>query len=129
MRISDWSSDVCSSDLEFENLGGADPLWRISPERMKMRSEHLVPLPHQAVDLFNEIWELNVYRQAGNMRLGRYLFPVPISKSLVISAHRMLDIMYRMGFRGQATVPGFRPLASTVLNATGLFGPAWIKKP
>src|SRR3546814_18484738 len=25
---------------EFENLGGADPLWRISPERMKMRSEH-----------------------------------------------------------------------------------------
>src|SRR3546814_20023504 len=70
---------------EFENLGGADPLWRISTERMKMRSEHLVPLQHQAVDLFNEIWALNVYRQAGNMRLGGSLFPVPVYTSLVLS--------------------------------------------
>lgn len=112
---------------EFENMGAADPLWRISPERMKMRSEHLVPLSHQAVELFNEIWELNVYRQAGNMRLGRYLFPVPISKSLVISENRMLDIMYRMGFRGKATVHGFRSLASTVLNESGLFEGDWVE--
>src|SRR3546814_19003089 len=59
------------------------------------------------------------------MRLGRYLFPVPISKSLVISENRMLDIMYRMGFRGKATVHGFRSLASTVLNESGLFEPDW----
>lgn len=112
---------------EFENMGDADPLWRISPERMKMRSEHLVPLPRQAVDLFNEIWELNVYRQAGNMRLGRYLFPVPIAKSLVISENRMLDIMYRMALRGKATVHGFRGLASIVLNETGIFEADWIE--
>ena len=112
---------------EFEGLGGAEPLWRLSPERMKMRSEHLVPLSEQAVDLFNEIWEINIYRQAGDMRLGRYLFPVPISKSLVISENRMLDIMYRMGLRGKATVHGFRSLASTVLNESGLFEGDWIE--
>lgn len=112
---------------EFEEMEGDEPMWRISPERMKMRNEHLVPLPRQAVELYHEIRELNIYRAAGNMRLGRYLFPVPISKSLVISENRMLDIMYRMGLRGKATVHGFRGLASTVLNESGLFEPDWIE--
>lgn len=112
---------------EFEGMDGDDPMWRLSPERMKMRAEHLVPLPRQAVELYHEIRDLNVYRKAGNMRLGRYLFPVPISKSLVISENRMLDIMYRMGLRGKATVHGFRSLASTVLNESGLFEPDWIE--
>lgn len=112
---------------EFEDMDGGNPMWRLSPERMKMRNEHLVPLPRQAVELYREIEELNVYRAAGNMRLGRYLFPVPISKSLVISENRMLDIMYRMGFRGKATVHGFRSLASTVLNESGLFEGDWVE--
>lgn len=112
---------------EFEGMDGDDPMWRLSPDRMKMRAEHLVPLPRQAVALFQEIRDLNIYRKAGNMRLGRYLFPVPISKSLVISENRMLDIMYRMGLRGKATVHGFRSLASTVLNESGLFEPDWIE--
>jgi len=112
---------------EFEGMDGDDPLWRLSAERMKMRSEHLVPLPRQAVDLCQEIRDLNIYRKAGDMRLGRYLFPVPISKSLVISENRMLDIMYRMGLRGKATVHGFRSLASTVLDETGMFEPDWIE--
>ena len=112
---------------EFEGMECDEPMWRISPERMKMRNEHLVPLPRQAVELYREIRELNVYRAAGNMRLGRFLFPVPIAKSLVISEDRMLDIMYRMGFRGKATVHGFRSLASTVLNETGDFHPDWVE--
>lgn len=112
---------------EFEDMEGDNPMWRLSPDRMKMRSEHLVPLPRQAVALYDEIRELNVYRAAGNRRLGRYLFPAAISKSLVISENRMLDIMYRMGFRGKATVHGFRSLASTVLNESGLFHPDWIE--
>src|SRR3546814_12483955 len=28
MRISDWSSDVCSSDLDFNGDGKSDILWR-----------------------------------------------------------------------------------------------------
>lgn len=118
-RFAEWD--------EFENLDGIEPVWRISPERMKMRSEHLVPLPKQALDLLDEIRDLNVYRAAGNMRLGRYLFPVPTAKTLVISENRMLDIMYPMGLRGKATVHGFRGLASTVLNETGLFEADWIE--
>lgn len=112
---------------EFEGLGGDEPLWRIPPERMKMRSEHLVPLPPQAVDLLRQIRDANPFGKAGNERLGKYLFPVAGSRSDVISENRMLDVMYRMGLRGKATVHGFRSLGSTVLNESGLFMPDWIE--
>lgn len=112
---------------EFEGLNGPEPLWRIPAERMKMRSEHLVPLPRQAVALLQEIRELNVYATAGNQRLGKCMFPVGGSKTGTISENRMLDIMYRMGYRGKATVHGFRGLASTVLNESGRFQPDWIE--
>lgn len=112
---------------EFEGLGTDAPLWRIPAARMKMRSEHLVPLSRQAAALLDEIRETNVYAKAGNERLGKFLFPVGGSKTGTISENRMLDIMYRMGYRGKATVHGFRGLASTVLNETGKFEPDWIE--
>lgn len=112
---------------EFEGLGTDDPVWRIPAERMKMRSEHLIPLPPQAIQLLREIKELNVYGAAGNERFGKYLFPVAGSRSDTISENRMLDIMYRAGLRGKATVHGFRAVASTVLNESGLFMPDWIE--
>ena len=45
------SETRCATWDEFENLNGPEPLWRLSPERMKMGREHLVPLPPQAVAL------------------------------------------------------------------------------
>ena len=92
-RFAEWS--------EIEGLDTSEPLWRIPAERMKMRSEHLVPLPPQAVALLREIDRANIYRAAGNMKFGRFLFPVVGSKSLTISGNRMLDVMYRMGLRAR----------------------------
>jgi integrase len=112
---------------EFEGLGGDEPLWRIPAERMKMRSEHLVPLPPEAVGLLRQIRDINPFGKAGNERLGKFLFPVAGTRSDVISENRMLDVMYRMGLRGKATVHGFRSLGSTVLNESGLFMPDWIE--
>lgn len=118
-RLAEWR--------EFEGLGTAEPLWRIPAARMKMRTEHLVPLPPQAVALLDEIRAINVYAKAGNEKLGRFLFPVAGTRTSTISENRMLDIMYRLGLRGKATVHGFRGLASTVLNETGQFEPDWIE--
>ncbi len=112
---------------EIESLDSDQPVWRIPAERMKMRSEHLVPLPPQAVALLKEIARNNPYREADNDRFGRYLFPVASSRTCTISENRMLDILYRMGLRGKATVHGFRGLASTVLNESGVFEPDWIE--
>jgi integrase len=47
LRAARWS--------EIENLEGNEPMWRIPPERMKMKREHVVPLAPQAVDILREL--------------------------------------------------------------------------
>jgi len=102
---------------EFEGLGGSDPIWRISPERMKMRRPHLVPLSKQAIA---------VLRRIGDLRLGSdYLFPAN-TKLGVISENTVLFALYRMGYRRRATVHGFRSLASTILNEAQ-FNRDWVE--
>ncbi|MEN2789711.1 hypothetical protein ABC974_08745 [Sphingomonas oligophenolica] len=57
---------------ELEGIDGATPQWRISPERMKMSNEHIVPLSRQAMALLPRILELS-----GD---SKWLFPMPGSK-------------------------------------------------
>lgn len=92
--------------------------WRIPPERMKMRSPHIVPLPRQAVAVFEALKPM-----AGNSPL---VFPSP-GKEGCMSNNTMLFAMYRMGYHGRATVHGFRAVASTILNEMG-FNPDWIER-
>src|SRR4051812_16052869 len=61
LRAAQWS--------EIENLAGTAPLWRIPAERMKMKSEHIVPLAPQAVDLLRQLQAM-----PGAQATGR-LFP------------------------------------------------------
>ena len=110
IRFAAWS--------EFEGLESSEPLWRIPAERMKMRRDHLVPLPQQVVQILSDIRALKLK--------GPHLFPYP-TKEGVISQNRMIYGMYRMGFLGRATIHGMRTLASTVLNESGRFEPDWIE--
>jgi len=103
--------------LEFEDLGGSNPIWRIPAERMKMRRPHLVPLSKQAVRILEKV---------RGLALGSsYLFPAN-TKLGVISENTLLFALYRMGYRRRATVHGFRSLASTVLNEAQ-FNRDWIE--
>ena len=43
---------------EFE-LDGKTPVWIVPAERMKMRTEHVVPLSKQAVDVLRELKALS----------------------------------------------------------------------
>jgi len=52
---------------EWQDVDLTDAIWLIPAERMKMRRPHRVPLPRQALELFEELHE-----HTGN---GRYLFP------------------------------------------------------
>jgi integrase len=91
---------------EFENLDGKEPLWRIPPERMKMKREHLVPLTPEAVKLVKRLFEIAGQRE--------WLFPklVPNKKpSPVVSENTFLFALYRMGYYSRATVQGFTPSA------------------
>ncbi len=99
---------------EFEGLDTDQPIWRIPASRMKMRNEHLVPLPRQAVPI--------VKRWVGS----GYLFPCN-TRSKVISENRMLYACYRLGYAGRATVHGFRGTASTWANE-GNWNRDWIER-
>jgi len=108
-RFARWS--------EFEGLDGPDPLWRISAERMKMRREHLVPLPQQAVAVLKRLKEM-----AHDSPL---VLPAP-TRTGVPSENLFIYAMYRMGYHSRATVHGFRGTASTMLNEKG-FNRDWIE--
>jgi len=92
--------------------------WRIPAERMKMRAPHIVPLSLQAVEAFTELRSI-----AG---LSDYAFSSPGAEGFM-SNNTMLFAMYRMDFHGRATVPGFRAVASTLLNEMG-FHPDCIER-
>ena len=102
---------------EIEDLDGASPVWRLSPERMKMDREHVVPLSQQAVDLL---------RRRRSAKDGRFIFP-GVKASQPLSENTMIYACYRMGYRGRQTVHGFRGLASTWANEAEHYKPDWIE--
>jgi len=93
---------------EFD-LEGA--LWIIPAARMKMRTEHRVPLSRQAVELLKGMQPLT-----GG---GSLMFPSPFYPSKPLSENTFNSAMARMGYKNQATAHGFRALFSTVANECG----------
>lgn len=85
--------------------------WRIPAERMKMRSPHIVPLSPQALAVIEALRPIT-----GQSDL---LFPSRRDKERPISENTLIYALYRLGYHKQATVHGFRALASTILNETG----------
>jgi integrase len=102
--------------LEFEELDGIEPLWRLSLDRMKVSREHLVPLTRQAVQVLRPSRELSPNRP--------YVSPANTCHG-VISENTMLYARYRMGYHSRQTTHGLRRCASTILNETGHFESDW----
>lgn len=86
---------------------------------MKSRIEHIVPLSQQALNILTELEDINGHRQ--------YLFPSAHNPRKPMSNNAMLFALYRMGYKGRATVHGFRATASTALNESG-FSPDVIER-
>lgn len=93
---------------EFD-LDGA--LWVIPAERMKMRTEHRVPLSRQALEVLR-----SMEATSGDSEL---VFPSPSYRSKPLSENTFNSALTRMGFKGSATAHGFRALFSTVANECG----------
>jgi integrase len=101
LRRAEWS--------EFDLDGGT---WRIPAARMKMRTEHLVPLSRQAAEILRELHPLT--------GAGRYVFPGARTAGRPMSENAITAALRRMGYeRTQMTAHGFRTLASTLLNEMG----------
>ena len=87
-------------------------IWKIAPERTKMRKPHEVPLSPQAVDVIQDIWPLSEHNEL--------VFASIRSPQRPLSENAMNSSLRRMGFTGdEMTAHGFRSSASTILNSRG----------
>ena len=103
-------------EIDFENA-----TWRIPAERMKLRVEHLVPLPKQALSLLQDIKIIT-----GD---SEFVFPGDRNPKQPMSNNTLLyGGIYRMGYRSRATIHGFRSLASSILNESGKWNPDAIER-
>jgi integrase len=86
-------------------------LWRIPAERMKMKTEHVVPLSKQALHALLDMKSLS-----GN---SEFVFPSPFYPGKPLSDGTLNSALSRLGFKGLATAHGFRTLFSTAANEAG----------
>jgi integrase len=110
LRLAEWS------EFDWEAK-----VWRIPAERMKMRTEHAVPLPERAVRLLMELKEETSH--------GRLLFPSTRSFHRPISENTLNGALRRLGYTGEEmTSHGFRATFSTLANESGLWHPDAIER-
>jgi integrase len=95
------------AEINFEKA-----MWRIPPERSKMRRLHDVPLSRQAVAVLREIWPV--------AEMSDLIFPSTRSFRRPLSDNAFNAALRRMGYgQEEMTAHGFRSTASTILNENG----------
>ncbi len=96
------------------NLDAA--LWTLPAARMKMRREHRVPLPRQAITLLRQ---LHAFTGGGEL-----VFPSIRSASRPISENTLNAALRRMGYsKDEVCSHGFRATFSTIANESGKWNP------
>lgn len=114
LRLARWS--------EFDLEG---KLWRLPAERMKMKTEHLVPLSRQMLGLLEQLKEIS-----GGYEL---VFPSERKRDDGMSDNTMRRAIFKMGYDGKTpgkskAVPhGFRNTACSILNESN-FNPDAIER-
>ena len=103
----------CEFDLEAEQ-----PAWRFHVK--KTRTEHIVPLPKQAVEVLRALHERKGRKKHGGLPAPDYLFPSIQSLIKPMSENTVNGALRRMGFtREEMTGHGFRATARTLLAEQG----------
>jgi integrase len=87
-------------------------IWVVPADRMKMKTEHLVPLSTQTLAILEELKAIG----GGS----RFVFPGR-NRDKPMSNNTLLFALYRLGYKGKMTGHGFRAVASTMLNEMGIF--------
>ena len=103
----------------WDEIDTENALWIIPATRMKMRNGHVVPLTQKTLSILDTLKSI-----AGN---SRYLLPGR-NPNKPISNNTLLFALYRLGYKGKMTGHGFRAVASTALNESGLFSPDAIER-
>ena len=92
----------------------------IPEEIMKMPFPHVVPLTPQSHALIEALRVINGKHP--------FLFAATRNPRKPITTNALLFALYRMGYKDKQTVHGFRAIASTILNESGLWLPDAIER-
>lgn len=112
LRAAEWSEFDLEATIDVDGKTEPAPEWRIPAERMKLRTEHVVPLSTQAVAILEELKPWTGH--------GRFCFPSLRSPQRPISENTLNAALRRLGFgKDEMTAHGFRSMASTRLNEMG----------
>jgi integrase len=95
----------------WKEIEDSRALWRIPAARMKMATEHLVPLSTQALAILESMKSVS-----GGEDL---VFPSPFYPGKPLSDGTLNSALARLGYKGVATAHGFRTLFSTCANEAG----------
>jgi integrase len=100
-------------NARWDEINLEEEIWNIPAERMKEKRAHFVPLSKQALQCLEELRELT-----GRCEL---LFPKRGTARESMSNSTILRVIERVGYKGRMTGHGFRSIASSTLNESGLF--------
>lgn len=104
------------SEIDF-----AEKVWRVPAERMKMKQPHAVPLSRQVLFLLQDLRLL--------ARDSEFLFSALHTTKRCISDNTLNVALRHLGFENdEMTSHGFRAMASTLLNESGLWHPDAIER-
>ena len=96
-------------------------VWKIPPERMKMRRPHAIPLSRQVLAYLAELNELT--------GPDGFVFPAFHTSRRPLSENTINQAFRRMGYAvGEITAHGLRTTASTLLNESGKWSPDAIER-
>lgn len=94
-------------------------IWRIPPERMKKRKEHVVPLPPQAVDLLRTVQGFTGHRG--------HVFPNRDNRNKPMTDATLRQALAYLGWSGRYSPHATRTTGSTRLNEMG-YSADWIER-
>ena len=95
----------------WEEIDRSRSLWKIPANRMKMATEHLVPLSTQSLAILERVKPIS-----GTQGM---VFPSPFYPGKSLSDGTLNSALARLGYKGIATAHGFRTLFSTCANEAG----------
>ncbi|QYM91351.1 integrase domain-containing protein [Dickeya zeae] len=100
-----------ASETRWSEIELTQNTWTIPAGRMKMRREHVIPLPPQALAILDAMKPISGHRE--------YLFPSAKDPKQPMNSQTANAALRRMGYKGVLVSHGLRAIFSTAANEAG----------
>ncbi len=97
-----------AAETRWSELDLTENTWTIPAGRMKMRREHVIPLPPQALAILDAMKPISGHRE--------YLFPSAKDPKQPMNSQTANAALRRMGYKGVLVSHGLRAIFSTAAN-------------